>query len=246
MGSLREAAETARELVREGAEVARAMQGKVTARDKGGSEGPVTEADLAVERVLLEGLRARAPGEMVLSEESPPPAPIDTRRLWCVDPVDGTREYLQGLPEYAVMIGLLRDGRPAAGAMALPGCGQVFWGWEGGGAFVEEGGRERRIELAAPGDAASTVAIHTRTHEPSRVRAELAKRGITRMIEAGGVGYKVAQLLLGRAHLYLHPRGGTAWWDSVGPAAILLAAGGAVATASGAPLVYRPDDGLLH
>ena len=123
-------AETARDLAREAIRLASGLQGRVAVRDKGGGHGPVTEADLAVEKLLLEKLALAFPRDPVLSEETRAEVHLPVRRIWCVDPIDGTREYVNGLEEYAVHVGLLEDGNPVAGAVALPGC--LIWGGRGG------------------------------------------------------------------------------------------------------------------
>jgi 3'-phosphoadenosine 5'-phosphosulfate (PAPS) 3'-phosphatase len=249
MDSLREAAEAARDLAREGACVALQFAGKVTARDKGHNRGPVTEADLAVERVLVEGLRARRPADAVLSEESPEGADLDAPRLWCVDPIDGTREFLAGAPGPSVMAGLLVGGEPVAGAIAILDPAALFWGWRGGGAFAEVGGVTLPVRLPRVAKMEEAVALHSRRHATRRVRAAMESLRPARTIPVGGVGYKVACILRGDGHLYFHPNGGVAWWDSVAPAAVMLAAGGFVSDGRGRPLVYAGDyaheDGLL-
>ena len=234
---LRQAAETARDLVREAAELAARLQGSVTARDKGGGRGPVTEADLAVEELLLAGLHRAFPETPVLAEETRQQVKLPAGDLWCVDPIDGTREYAQGLPEYAVQVGLIREGVPAAGALALPGIDAIYWGWQGGGCFLHDD----PVHLARFEDLAGATLIHSRVHGGAKLERALERLGVERRIEAGGVGYKAAQVLQGRAHLYLHAGGGTTWWDTVAPAALILAAGGVVANAAGTPLRYADD-----
>jgi 3'(2'), 5'-bisphosphate nucleotidase len=242
---MREAAEKARDLVREAGALVRAMQEGIRPRDKGAGKGPVTEADLASEHLLLEGIERAFPGDGIVSEETrfgPPPA---ARRVWCVDPLDGTREYSDGLAEYAVMAGLLEDGEPVVGAFALPALDVVLWGWRGGGAFADD----VPIRLAPMTDPSAATAIHSRSHRSAKLAEVLDRIRPRERISAGGVGYKVGQILLGRAHLYVHPQKGTLWWDSVAPAAVLLAAGGSVGTATGDPLEYRGNldhgEGLL-
>jgi 3'(2'), 5'-bisphosphate nucleotidase len=238
MAGVQAEAERARELVREAMALAAGLQGRVAVREKEGGRGPVTDADLAVEKLLLEGLDAAFPGDPVLSEETRPMVALPARRVWCVDPIDGTHEYARGLGEYAVHVGLLSDGAPAAGAIAVPGA--LFWGWRGGGAWVEEEGAVRRVALPAAADLAHATVIRTRRHMTPALRRMLDGIGAGREIAAGGIGYKVAQILLGRAHLMLHDRG-TSWWDSVAPGAVLVAAGGRVTDAHGNPLDYTTD-----
>jgi len=249
MGRVRQSAEEVRELARAAGEIAAGLQGRVDVRDKGGGRGLVTDADLAVERFLLDGLQRAFPDDPVLSEETRPHVELPARRLWCVDPIDGTHEYAHALPEYAVQIGLLVDGHPALGAIALPGTGQLFWGWSGGGVWVEEGGEARAITLAAGTDLAHATLVHSRRHVGAELRLALERLAVARLVPAGGVGYKAAQVLLGAAHLYLHTGRGTTWWDSAAPAALVIAAGGDAADARGQPLDYtgnvRHRDGLL-
>jgi len=243
---LRREAEIARDLVAEAGRVAKSMQATATGRDKGGGLGPVTEADLACERVILEGLGREFPGDAIVSEETRNGgAPGGARRIWCVDPIDGTREYADGLPEYACMIGLLVDGAPAAGALSLPADGTLFWGWRGGGVWMDGA----RVTLPRLTDPSRAIAIHSRSHQSARLKEALRRLAPARTVPAGSIGYKVGWLLSGRAHLYLHPKGGTMWWDSVGPAALVMAAGGSASDATGTPLDYTAaldhPDGLL-
>jgi len=230
-------AETSRDLAREGLALAARLQGRVSVRDKGGGEGPVTEADLAVEKLLLEGLAATFPDDPVLSEETRKRIDLPVQRLWCLDPIDGTREYVAGLGEFAVHVGLLEEGVPVAGAVAVPG--HVIWGGRGG-TWIEDAAGTRTVSLASLADPARATVMHTRRHMTAALREMLDRIGAARYVAAGGIGFKVAQILLDRAHLMIHDRG-TTWWDSVAPAAILLAAGGTVTDASGELLDYAHD-----
>jgi 3'(2'), 5'-bisphosphate nucleotidase len=237
-------AATARALAREAIGLALRLQGKVAVRDKGGGHGPVTEADLAVEKLLLEGLSAAFPGDPVLSEETRARIDLPARRVWCVDPIDGTREYVEGRVEFAVHVGLLDGGVPVAGAVALPGC--LIWGGRGG-VWIEDEGGTRPATLQPLADVTQATVVHTRRHMTPALRRMLDRLG-ARCVPMGGIGYKVSRILLGEAHAMLHDRG-TTWWDSVAPAALLLGAGGTVTDARGRPLDYGTDtrhgEGLL-
>lgn len=222
------------------AAVVQPMQAGIETRDKGAGRGPVTAADLAAEQVILEELEAKYPGEPVVSEESRAAAHVAQGPVWCVDPLDGTREYSQGRHDYAVMVGLLVDGEPAAGAVALPGDGHVVWGAVGHGAFLDD------APVTFPGidRLEDATVIHSRSHISSALAGILDRLAPKSSVAAGSAGYKAAQLLTGRAHVYIHPKGGTMWWDSVAPAAIVLAAGGWFADAYGDPIRY--DGELEH
>jgi len=243
---MRNEAETAREIVREAGILAANLQWGIGVREKAGGLGPVTEADLAVEKLILDRLEAAFPDDAILSEESRSSVDEERRRIWCVDPIDGTREYADGSGEYAVQVGLLVKGEPQVGALSLPGEGLVIWGWREGGVFVQQGeqARERELRLEPPRDLSRAVAIHSRSHAGPRLEEALARLGVARAIPAGSVGYKVAQILMGRAQVYYHPGRGTTWWDTAAPIALLLAAGGEVSDARGGPFRYGP--GLGH
>ena len=236
MRPVRAEAEAARDLAREGARLAADLCGKVAVRDKGGGLGPVTEADLRVEKLLLDGLARAYPGDPVLAEETARQVALPAPRLWCVDPIDGTFEYAQAIPEWAVQVGIVVDGEPAAGAIGLP-TGAVIWGWRGGGAFVDG----TRVDLEPLDDPAAATAVHSRRHLSRKLKHALDRLGVAGRVPAGGVGFKAALILERRAHLYLHTGGGTTWWDSVAPAALLLAAGGTATDAAGGPLDYSAD-----
>jgi len=239
------AAEHARDLVTMGAEVALSWRGRISVTEKADGAGPVTEADRDLDRRLTAGLRERFPADLVISEEGESDAADSraaradgARRMWCVDPLDGTREYIEGLPEFAVQIGLIEGGEPVAGAFSLPDLGIVFWGARGAGAFVREDGREMPVRLREVTALNDAVLIHSgrfRNGLPGPFGAANLFRE-TRC--AGGAGYKVAQVLLGQADCYVDPRSGMHWWDSAGPAAVFAAAGGWVADTHGAPLRY--------
>lgn len=235
---MRTEAETARRIVTEAAKLAARLQGTVAVRDKGGGQGPVTDADLAVEELIVAGLREAFPDDPILAEETVQDVELGAPRLWCVDPIDGTRAYGKGRDQYAIQIGLLVAGTPTAGAVALPATGQAFWGWEGGGAFLDENGATRPVVLESCTDLAHVTLIHSRSHKSAALRDALARLGVAATREASSVGYKVCEMLLGRAQLYLHPGKGTQWWDSAGPGAVVRAAGGDVRNSRGEPLRY--------
>lgn len=105
---------------------------------------PVSIADRECERLIVEGLRARFPDDGVLGEEG---ARFESRngRRWIVDPIDGTRDYLRGLPSWSNLIGLEADGDVVLGVCHLPARGELYWAVRGQGAFVGD----RRIRVSA-------------------------------------------------------------------------------------------------
>src|SRR5690606_20851584 len=110
-----------------------------TVSQKDGGRGPLTEADLAADRIIGDALRTHFPGDGLLSEEvADDPARLGRSRVWIVDPLDGTREFTVKLPEFVVSIGLAIEGEPALGVLVNPATGDVYAGVVGRGATRNE------------------------------------------------------------------------------------------------------------
>jgi 3'(2'), 5'-bisphosphate nucleotidase len=226
-----------------------------------GGSGPVSAADLAVNRWLLDGLRESFPaaGWTLLSEETAADqlregSPLPAEWLWILDPLDGTKDFLQGTGEYAVHLALVRDGRPVLGAVLLPEPEELWFGVVGSqeSQTAGEAWREDRAghrfpptlsERRAPAD---LVLVASRSHRDQRLE------DLVRALELGGsravgsVGGKVATILRGETDLYVSLSGRSAPkdWDMAAPEAVLQAAGGRFSHADGRPLTYNNGDGL--
>ncbi|HKK27442.1 MAG TPA: 3'(2'),5'-bisphosphate nucleotidase CysQ [Gemmatimonadota bacterium] len=227
---------------------------------------PVTAADHASNRAVLDLLSRRRPEDPVLSEESRPPAAGERGgRLWVVDPLDGTKEFIGAIGEFAVMVGLAVDGRAVLGAVYRPDPGLLYLGRAGGGAWraavdareVAGGGGALASlpfgPLAVDERAAGPVRlIHSRSHTPEgleRLEEAFGDRGIEG-VPCGSVGVKVGVIAEGRADLYVHPVPYLKEWDTCAPEAVLRGAGGRVTDCLGRPLAYGKDrpgqpEGLL-
>ena len=218
-----------------------------------GIDDPVTAADFDSNRAILETLAARAPGDPVLSEESPPPAETDAGsipRLWVVDPLDGTKEFIAQNGEFAVMVGLATDGRANVGALFQPDPGMLYLGWSDGGAWVVpialDGIGPRAGEPAAlhlSDDPGGPVRfIRSRSH-PDPLLSELERRlpdALT--VLCGSVGVKCARIATDSADVYVHPVAFLKEWDTCAPEAVLRGAGGRVTDCAGEALTYGKLD----
>jgi len=122
--------------VREAGQLALSMFGKpIRTWAKGPSQSPVSEADIAADNLLHQRLAAVAPDIAWLSEESADdPARLNARRVWVVDPIDGTRAYIGGLPEWSVSVALVEDGRPILACLYAPALDEFFTARAGAGA----------------------------------------------------------------------------------------------------------------
>jgi histidinol-phosphatase len=196
---------------------------------------PVTDADRAVERALRELIAAKRPGEGVLGEEE---GDDGGAVRWILDPIDGTRNFARGVPVWATLIALERDGSVECAVASAPALGRRWWATRGGGAFAD--GRRARVSAVAALADASVSCTHARDLERLEPQAWHAR----------GLGDFWHLLLVAEGSLDAAVDARLALWDYAAPALIVEEAGGRVSTLDGAP--PRPNEqvvasnGLLH
>lgn len=203
---------------------------------------PVTAADEAAHRVLEAGLARLTPDLPVLSEESAAGAVAarhDWSRFWLVDPLDGTKEFLAGRPEYTVNVALIEGGRPILGVVLVPASGRVYRAGRGGGAWrLDPGAAPRRISTRRPAPARLAV-VASRSHAGPELAALLAALGDPELRSMGSA-LKFCLVAEGDADLY--PRSQpTSEWDTGAAQCVVEEAGGRVTTLDGAPLAYNKE-----
>lgn len=198
----------------------------------------VTEADHAAEAIILAGLRAARPDIPAIAEEEVAAGAVFAASdcFWLVDPLDGTREFTDGSPDFAVNIGLVRHGRMALGVVAVPATGELFGGIVGQGAWKRHNGQETAVRARRVPPEGLTVLASRHHGDTSQLDAYLAGRTVAKVMNFGS-SLKFCRLAEGIADLY--PRfGRTMEWDTAAPQAVLEAAGGTVCTLDGKPLLY--------
>jgi 3'(2'), 5'-bisphosphate nucleotidase len=210
---------------------------------KAGNE-PVTKADRDASDLIVAGLQAAFPDDVVLSEELPDDGSRHGRpRVWMVDPIDGTSDFIQGLTGFVVMIGLIVDGRPRVGAVAQPLTGVVYGGVVGRGAWRQDpDGTRTALRTSALAGPPGIRLVASKTHRTPRVDAVKRALGITDELNVGSVGLKIGLVSEGSRDLYVYTGGRTKIWDTCGPEAILHGAGGRMSDLDGKPLVYDTPD----
>jgi 3'(2'), 5'-bisphosphate nucleotidase len=205
---------------------------------------PLTEADLAAHHLILQGLQELTPGIPVLSEESggiPYPERQQWERFWLVDPLDGTREFIEGSGQFTVNIALIEEGIPILGAVHAPALGLTYKAAQKLGAYKGD----ERIWARPPAQAPWQV-VASRSHrdwETEQFLERLRRRHGSLEVQPVGSALKFCLVAEGSAHLY--PRfGPTLEWDTAAAQCIVEQAGGRVTDLAGDPLRYNKPD--LH
>ena len=207
---------------------------------------PLTQADLESQRVILDGLSRLTPDIPVLSEESAQ-APWSERqswtRLWVVDPLDGTREFVKRNGEFTINIALVVNHEPLLGIVAAPALGLLYWGASGVGAFSQHrDAPEVAIKVSAP--AAPLRVVGSRSHASPETANYLSRLG---QHEMSGIGSSLKFCLIAEGKADLYPRfGPTSEWDTAAGQALLEAAGGHVTRLDGHRLRYNCRETLLN
>jgi 3'(2'), 5'-bisphosphate nucleotidase len=229
----------AAELARRAAAAIMEIRTQGFAVERKSDASPVTAADRAAEALIVAGLREAVPAIPVIAEEEVAAGRVTAASplFWLVDPLDGTREFAAGRDEFAVNVGLVRNGRPHLGAVALPATGELFLGIVGAGAWREDSaGHRTPISARTPPSSGLDVMASRHYADDPRMAAYLNGRKIASVTNIGSA-MKFCRLAEGKADLY--PRlGRTMEWDTAAPQAVLEAAGGHVLTLEGTPLGY--------
>lgn len=206
--------------------------------EKAGGQGPVTEADSRANELIVEALRREFPSDSIIAEESYRRDETASSRCWFVDPLDGTREFVERNGMFAVHIGLAVEGRPVAGVVFAPVSGKLYQGASEGGCWLLHQDQRRRLEVPHAPDVRNLHLLVSRSHPSRRTRAIMERLGITKVTEQGSVGLKVGLIAEGAGDLYLHPSPRSSRWDTCAPEALLRAAGGVLTDSEGSPYVY--------
>lgn len=245
--------ETAIRLAREaGGKVLEYYALEIIAEEKLGADNfsePVTVADRASSKIIVDGLRAAFPDDYILSEEEidEPEQRVASNRVWITDPIDGTWGFIKKDGDFAIQIGLAIDGNPAVGVVYLPAQRRIYYGASGGGSFVEnDGGDPLRLHASSNDDFSTMNLAVSRNHRSPKISRILREFGLAREIQRGSVGLKVGLVAEGICDLYIHLSPRTKFWDTCAPQIILEEAGGKLTDLFGERIQYDLDDVQNH
>lgn len=246
-----------RRLAEECGRLAISMRDSIEIREKTGPDDPVTSADTALSKIIVAELSSRFEGDQVISEEDRThPTAVASSRVWLIDPIDGTKNYIKGNGQYSVMIGLLVDCKPVFGFVCEAEAGKCYYGGPGYGAFVRYGqgkvdsiGEQSALytdstDSTDSPDSSSSVRVIMGTRDRKR-NPWIEEIDSVEVIKTGSIGLKVARILEGEADIMIHLSGKLKTWDTAGPAAIALGGNLEVGTLSGPDLDF-PLPKLVH
>lgn len=215
--------------------------------DTKADQSPVTEADRDANAVIVERLRAAFPDDGILSEESPDDRQrLAKRRVWIVDPLDGTRDFVARTGDFSVHVALAVDGAAVLGVVAQPVTASVFYAVAGGGAFVAEVAKTESLAVS------STVALSelrvgvSRLNLNSRVGVFLRAAGLDGRAVAMGASVKYMAVARGTLDAAVNLSAGECEWDTAAPEVIVREAGGRFTDADGRPFRYNQPDPSHH
>jgi len=189
---------------------------------------PVTDADRATERLLRERIARERPGEGVLGEEE---GDDGASVRWIIDPIDGTRNFSRGLPVWATLIALERDGRIVCGVASAPALGRRWWATRGGGAFTNG----RRLQVSRVGDLSQATVSCTYGRDLAAIEPKVW--------HARGFGDFWQHVLVAEGAVDAAVDADLALWDHAALEPIVLESGGRCAAAHGR---WVSSNGLVH
>ncbi|KYC40379.1 3'(2'),5'-bisphosphate nucleotidase CysQ [Scytonema hofmannii PCC 7110] len=208
---------------------------------------PVTVADVAVNQYILEKLQAALGTEdfAYISEETYTTEQAKQEWAWIIDPLDGTRDFIEKTGEYAIHIALVKETRPVLAVVAVPELEKLYYATKGNGAFAETRDRQTfPLQVSSRERLEDLTVVVSRSHRNERLDYLLQQLPCQNQKAVGSVGCKIATIVEQRADVYISLSGKSAPkdWDIAAPELILTEAGGKYTHFDGSPLQYNTGD----
>ena len=222
--------------------------GDLEIKDKQGD--PVTAADIAVSHYILERLQENL-GDRDFGYISEETYKLESYQqssqswVWIIDPLDGTRDFIEKTGEYAIHIALVKHGRPVLAVVAYPEAEKLYYATLGSGTFVEtRDGKVTRKEISKRNTIEDFILVVSRTHRDERFNNLLQQLPYKNQKHIGSIGCKIAAIVEHQADVYISLSGKSAPkdWDLAAPELILTEAGGQFTHFDGTPLMYNQGD----
>ncbi len=208
---------------------------------------PVTVADIAVSKYILENLQADLGNEdfAYISEETyESQSKLASDWVWIIDPLDGTKDFIQKTGEYAIHIALVKQTRPVLAVVVVPEAEKLYYATKGGGTFRETCNGSIPVQVSSSKPIEDLTLVVSRSHRHERLNYLLQNLPCQNQKAVGSVGCKIATILEQQADIYISLSGKSAPkdWDIAAPELILTEAGGKFTHFDGTPLHYNTGD----
>jgi 3'(2'), 5'-bisphosphate nucleotidase len=201
----------------------------------------VTAADREANDLIVRRLAAEFPEDGILAEESADTERrLEKQRVWMIDPMDGTKNFIQRDGDFAVQIGLAVDGQSVAGVVYQPVREVLYRAARGAGSWIEQPEKEAaRMSVSTVTIPNQMILASSRSHRSPRMERVVDLFGFRNEVRRGSVGVKIGLITERQADLYLHLSPSTKQWDTCAPEIILVEAGGRLTDLFGQPLRYN-------
>ncbi len=211
------------------------------------TDDPVTAADIAVSNYLIENLQAKLGKEDFgyISEETYQGEQVNKDLVWIIDPVDGTRDFIDKTGEYAIHIGLVQNHRPVLALVAVPEQDKIYYATKGNGTFVEtRDGNIQRLQVSRQKPIETLTVLVSRSHRSKPLDYVLSKLPCQTHKNVGSIGCKIASIVEQEADVYISLSGKSAPkdWDIAAPELILSEAGGKYTRYDNSTLLYNKKE----
>jgi 3'(2'), 5'-bisphosphate nucleotidase len=214
---------------------------EITQKNQFDDREPVTQADKTANELIVKVLQEEFPQDGILAEESLDTARrLEKRRVWMIDPLDGTNGFIDGNGDFAVQIGLACDGECVLGVVYQPLSGLLYYAVRGQGTWVVRPNfAPERAHVSATRELSSMRLAASRSHRSPRMNKVVEAFKVKEEVRRGSVGIKVGLIIEQQCDLYVHLSPRTKQWDTCAPDIILSEAGGRLTDLFGQPLRYN-------
>lgn len=242
--NLRHELEVATALARTAGERALALRAAGLVVDRTAEGEPVTQADREADTLITEGLRSAFPDDGLLSEEAiDDGSRLVKERVWMVDPIDGTQDFVRGESGFSTMVGLIVGDRPVLGAVYQPIGDRLYFATRGTGAFFVSGSKAPRpLKVSDVREPSAIRMVASKSHRDQSIDRVRAVLDIRDELNVGSVGLKIGLIARAERDLYVSTSSRSKRWDVCAPEAILVEAGGLLTDMNGALIDYRAQE----
>ena len=209
---------------------------------------PVTIADRTASEIIVSLLQKEFPNDGILSEEKPDTVErLSKKRVWIIDPLDGTKGFIEKNGDFAVQIGLAENGESILGVVFVPVQNALYFATKNGGAFLVKNDEQTvKLEVSGKTDFSEMNLAVSRNHYSKNMNRVMKEFGLNKEVKRGSVGLKIGLIARQICDLYIHFSPRTKHWDTCAPEIIVEEAGGKLTDIFGGKIVYNTKDVQNH